>query len=171
MAKREKKVVHTGVTREEMEAAFGEYALADAKKAKINADIDVATTKLREKRADEISQLDDVMEKAFDVMQAFAVENKDELFAKKKSMESVHGVIGFRTGTPTVKATKGFTFAKSLIEMREYMPSYIRTKEEVNKERLIADRDDEEIAKLIKRVGLTITQDETFYVEPKKEAV
>jgi hypothetical protein len=32
-------------------------------------------------------------------MQVFAVENQVELFAKKKSFETVYGIIGFRTGT------------------------------------------------------------------------
>ncbi len=86
---REKKVVHTGVTSEAMEAAFSEFAIADAKLQKINATIDVQLTAIREKYADDIAKLTDKKEKAFDVLQAFAVENKDEIFSKKKSMDSV----------------------------------------------------------------------------------
>ena len=168
---REKKVIHTGVTREQMEAAFGEYAVADARMAKINATIDVQVTSLREKYADELSRLDEVREKAFAVMQAFAVENKDDLFSKKKSMESVHGILGFRTGTPKLKTLKGFTWGAVTNLLKEFLPSYVRTTEEAAKDKLIADRDDEEIAALFPRVGIAVTQDETFYVEPKKEAV
>jgi phage host-nuclease inhibitor protein Gam len=166
---REKKVVHTGVTREQMEAAFGEYATADARLAKINATIDVQTTNIREKYADEIGGLTRTREKAFDVMQAFAVENKDELFAKKKSMESAHGTIGFRTGNPKLKTLKGYTWSAVTNLLKEFLPKYVRTSTEPDKDKLLADRRDEEIAALFPKVGIAVTQDETFYVEPKKE--
>ena len=166
---REKKVVHAGLTREQMEAAFGEYAVADAKMDKINATIDVQVTALREKWADEISRLNDVKEKAFDVMQAYALENRDELFAKKKSMESVHGTIGFRTGTPKLKLIKGFTWGAVTKLLKEFFPSYVRTTEEVAKDKLLTDRDDEGATDMFAKVGICVTQDETFYVEPKKE--
>jgi phage host-nuclease inhibitor protein Gam len=167
---REKKTVHTGVSTEQMEAAFGEYAVADARLQKINATIDVQVTNIREKYADEISRLSDTKEKAFDVMQAFAVEKKDDLFAKKKSLESVHGVIGFRTGTPKLKTLKGFTWGAVTNLLREFLPAYVRTTEEPAKDKLLADRDDEQTAALFPKVGITVVQDETFYVEPKKEA-
>ena len=167
---REKKTVHTGVSTEQMETAFGDYAVADAKLQKINATIDVQVTNIREKYADEISRLSDTKEKAFDVMQAFALENKDELFAKKKSLESVHGVIGFRTGTPKLKTLKGFTWGAVTNLLKELLPAYVRTTEEPAKDKLLADRDDEKTAALFTKVGITVVQDETFYVEPKKEA-
>jgi len=167
---REKKQVHTGVSTEQMEAAFGEYAVADAKLQKIIATIDVKTTQIREQYADDIARLSETKEKAFDVMQAFALENKDELFVKKKSMESVHGTIGFRTGTPKLKTLKGFTWGAVTNLLKEFLPSYVRTSEEPAKDKLLADREVEDIAALFPKVGIAVTQDETFYVEPKKEA-
>ena len=167
---REKKVVHEGVTREEMETAFGEYATADARLSKINATIDVQMTSIRERYADEISSLGERKEKAFDVMQTYAVENRDELFSRKKSMDCVHGVIGFRTGTPKLKTLKGFTWGAVLNLLKEFLSGYVRTIEEVAKDKLLADRDVEEVASMLGKVGLSVVQDETFYVEPKKEA-
>ena len=166
---REKKVVHTGVSREEMEMAFGEYAAADARLAKINATIDVQMTSIREKYADDISRLNETKDKNFDVIQAFAQENP-ELFAKKKSIESTHGVIGFRTGTPKLKTLKGFTWGAVTNLLKEFLPAYVRISEEPNKDRLLSDRGDEEVAALFPKVGIAVTQDETFYVEPKKES-
>jgi len=166
---REKKVVHSGVTGEAMETAFGEYAVADAKLTKINATIDVAVTNIREKHADEISRLNEVKQKAFDVMQAFALANKEELFAKKKSMESVHGTIGFRTGTPKLKTLKGFTWGAVTKLLLEFLPGYVRVIEEPAKDKLLADREDEQVAELFPKVGISVVQDETFFVEPKKE--
>ena len=167
---REKKVVHSGVTREQMEAAFSEFAIANAKLAKNNALVDVQMTAIREKYADENAKLKDIMDKAFDIMQAFAVANKDELFAKKKSLESVHGIIGFRTGTPKLKTLKGFTWGAVTNLLKEFLPAYVRITEEPNKDRLLSDRGDEEVAALFPKIGIAVTQEETFYVEPKKEA-
>jgi phage host-nuclease inhibitor protein Gam len=166
---REKKVVHTGVTSEQMEAAFGNYAIADARVAKINATIDVQMTNIREKYADEIQKLNEVKGKAFDLMQAYATENKDELFARRKSLESVHGTLGFRTGTPKLKTLKGFTWGAVTNLLKEFLPNYVRISEEAAKDKLLADRGDEEISALFTKVGIAVTQDEVFYVEPKKE--
>lgn len=168
---REKKVVHTGVTSEAMEAAFSEFAIADAKLQKITANIDVQMTQIREKYADDIAKLTEKKDKAFDVLQAFALENKDELFARKKSLESVHGTLGFRTGTPKLKTLKGFTWGAVTNLLKEFLPSYVRTTEEPAKDKLLADREVEEVASVFSRVGIAVVQDETFYVEPKKEEV
>ena len=170
MAKtREKKTVYSGVTQEEMEQAFAEYAKADARQQKITADMDVAMTKIREKWQDELAKLQEAKDNAFDVMQAYAVENKAELFAKKKSLDTVHGTMGFRTGTPKLKTLKGFTWASVTNLLAEFLPSYVRTVTEPAKDKLLADRDDEEVQAMLPKVGVSVVQDETFYVEPKKE--
>lgn len=170
MAKtREKKVVYTGVSAEQMEAAFADFATADAKLQKINATMDVKFTEIRDRYSDEIARLTEQKDKAFDVLQAFGMENKEELFAKKKSMESVHGVIGFRTGTPKLKTLKGFTWGAVTNLLKEFLPAYVRVTEEPAKDKLLADRDDEEVSGMFSRVGIAVAQDETFYVEPKKE--
>lgn len=170
MAKtREKKVVHSNISTEKMEEAFAAYAKADAMLQKINATLDIDITKLREKRAVEIQQLSEQKDAAFDVMQAFAIENKDELFAKKKSMDTTHGVLGFRLGTPKLKTRKGFTWGAVTNLIKEFLPSYIRISEEPAKDKLLADRDSEEITPMLEKVGVMVVQDETFFVEPKKE--
>ncbi len=171
MAKtREKKVVVAGVSRETFEGAFADYAAADAKIQNITTKMDVEITRIREKYQDDIARLQDVKEVAFEVMQVYATENKDEIFAKRKSVETVHGVVGFRTGTPKLKPLKGFTWPAITNLLKEFLPNYVRNSEEPAKDKLIADREDEEIAKLFPKVGIAITQEETFFVEPKKEA-
>ncbi len=170
MAKtREKKTVYTGVKQEEMETAFAEFARADAKMQKINATMDVEMTRIREKYQDELSKLQETKENSFDVLQAYAVENKDELFTKKKSLDTVHGTLGFRTGTPKLKTLKGFTWASVTNLLQEFLPSYVRTVVEPAKDKLLADRDDEKTAAMFPKVGIAVVQDESFFVEPKKE--
>jgi len=170
MAKtRKKKTVYNGISAEQMEQAFAEYAKADAKQKKIVADMDVQITKIREKWQDELTKLGDVKERSFDILQAYAMENRNELFSKRKSIETVHGTLGFRTGTPALKTLKGFTWSSVLNLLKEFLPGYVRTKEEPDKEKLLADRECEEVADLFPKVGVSVVQVETFYVEPKKE--
>ena len=84
-------------------------------------------------------------------------------------METVHGTLGFRTGTPKLKTLKGFTWGAVTNLLTEFLPGYVRTVVEPAKDKLLADRDDEQTAALFPKVGITVVQDETFYVEPKKE--
>lgn len=169
MAKREKKVIITGVTREAADEAFATYAKADAQVAKITADIELQCAKIREKYASKLAELDAEKIKAFDTLQSFATENQAELFTKKKSLDMAHGTIGFRTGTPKLKTLKGFTWASALQLVKEFLPDYIRQTEEIAKDKLLADRDTEEMMPQMNKCGIQVVQDETFYVEPKKE--
>ena len=167
--KREKKTVYTGITSEQMEQAFADYAKADARQQKITAEMDIQMAKIREKWQDELAKLAETKENAFDILQVYALENREILFSKRKSLETTHGTLGFRTGTPTLKTRKGFTWASVLEMLKEFMPNYVRTKEEPAKDKLLADREDEEVAALFPKVGVVVVQDETFFVEPKKE--
>ena len=86
MTKRVKKTIITGVSREGAEDAFAEYAKADAESAKITADIELQCAKIREKYADRLAELAGRKTEAFDVLQSFATEHRDDLFSKKKSL-------------------------------------------------------------------------------------
>lgn len=166
-----KKTIITGVTREQMEEAFGQYALADAEVQSITASMDQQFVAIREQHADRLAELEEQKSKALEVMQVFATENREELFSKRKSMETAHGVIGFRTGTPKLKTKKGFTWAAVLELLRKFGRDYIRATEEIAKDKLLADRDSDECQQLMEDCGIIVAQDETFYVEPKKETL
>jgi phage host-nuclease inhibitor protein Gam len=170
-AKRTKTIVTQGVTQEQMEQAFAEFATADARSQQITSKMDVEITRIREKYQDDLLKLSEVKERNFDIMQTFAVENRADLFSKRKSIETVHGVLGFRTGTPKLKTLKGFTWPSVTNLLKEFLPAYVRTVEEPAKDRLLADRDNEDVADLFAKVGIKVDQDETFFVEPKKEEV
>lgn len=182
---RQKKTIISGVTRDAADEAFATYAKSDAQIQKINADIELQCAKIREKYADKLATLGDDRDKAFDVLQSFATENQAELFTKKKSLEMAHGTIGFRTGTPKLKTLKGFTWASALQLAKKFLPfTYIRQTDEIAKDKLLADREMDEIAvydtptgdprivsmkEALAVCGIQVVQDETFYVEPKKE--
>lgn len=128
MAKRVKKTIITGITAGEAEEAFASYAKADAQQAKITAEIELACAKIREKHQDQLAALQQTKDEAFERLQTYAVENQSELFAKRKSLEMTHGVIGFRTGQPKCKTARGTTWADALELVKDRLPNYIRTK-------------------------------------------
>ena len=182
---RQKKTIISGVTREAADEAFATYAKNDAQIQKINAEIELQCAKIREKYQDKLAALTGEKDAAFETLQSFATENQAELFTKKKSLDMAHGTIGFRTGTPKLKTLKGFTWASALQLAKKFLPStYIRQTEEIAKDRLLADRDLEEtvvydtpdgdprdvtMREAMAVCGIQVVQDETFYVEPKKE--
>ncbi|MDY3853110.1 MAG: host-nuclease inhibitor Gam family protein [Prevotella sp.] len=185
MTTRKKKVIVTNVSRETAETAFSAYAKATAQSAKITAEIELQCAKIREKHANRLAELEAEKEANFEILQSFAMENQEELFSKKKSLELAQGVIGFRTGTPKLKTLKGFTWASALELAKRFLPmTYIRQTEEIAKDRLLADRDLKEVAvydtptgdlrtatmiEAMAVCGIQVVQDEAFYVEPKKE--
>lgn len=167
--KRQKKTIIAGVSRDKAEEAFAAYAKADAGINKINAEIDLQCAKIRERHQQKLGELMCERENAFDTLQAFATEHQSELFTKKKSLDMAHGTIGFRTGTPKLKTLKGFTWASALNLVKEFLPGFIRTTEEVAKDKLLADRDVEGMGEKMAKCGIFVAQDEAFYVEPKQE--
>lgn len=182
---RQKKTIISGVSREAADEAFATYAKSDAQIQKINAEIDLQCAKIREKHADRLTALTAERDQAFDTLQSYATENQAELFVKKKSLEMAHGTIGFRTGTPKLKTLKGFTWASAQQLAKKFLPmTYIRQTEEIAKDKLLADRDMDEVEvydtttgdprtasmkEAMAVIGIQVVQDETFYVEPKKE--
>ena len=169
MTKREKKIILSGVTRDQMEDAFGRYATADAEAQSITAEMDRQFVAIREQYADRLAELEGQKREAFEVMQVFATEQREVLFTKRRSLETTHGIIGFRTGNPKLKNRRGFTWAAVLELPKEFNPAYVRTSEEVAKDKLLADRENEDMPELMQKVGIKVEQDETFFVEPKKE--
>ena len=168
-AKRVKKQVYVGVTREQADAAFGEFAAADAREQKLTATMDEQITKVRDKYSDDLKDCSEKKERSFEIIQSYATENKDSLFAKKKSVETVHGVFGFRSGTPKLKTRKGFTWQAVTELLKLHLPAYVRKVEEPAKDLLLTARDDEKVNKFFPEVGVWVDREETFFIECKKE--
>ncbi len=168
MAK-QSKIVLKGISQEEFNKAFETYSNADAQEQVILAEIDLAINKIREKFQDDLDTLKKSKEQAFEVLQVYSTEQKDVLFTKKKSFETLFGTVGFRTGTPKLKTGKGMTWAACTELLSSFYPDYCRTVVEPNKEAIIAARDEEEGQSLLNKCKILCVQDESFFVEAKKE--
>lgn len=170
MAKtRVKTKIVSNVSADQFTEALSAFAVANAKEQSINAKMDEAMTKIREKYADELADLKELQDSNNEIVRVYCLENQEVLFAKKKSYETVHGTVGFRTGTPALKTAKGFTWASVLTLAKKVLPNYVRTKDEVNKEALLADREKPEIKMAFEEIGVVVEQGETFFIELKKE--
>lgn len=165
MARQSKKLIQE-VNIENCEEAFVKYNNATSQLQVLEGNMNKAITAIKEKFESKITGLQEEKDDAFEMMQAYA-EAHPEQFEKKKSMGFTHGIIGFRTGTPKLQPRKGFKWAGVLETIKESFGKYIRVKEELNKELLLADRNTIDL----KEMHLEVIQDETFYVEPNLEVV
>ena len=168
---REKKVIdNNAYTREDAERIMGSYAIACAKEKELEAIMEQAIAKVRDKYADQIAVCAENKDVSFEKLQVFASSNP-ELFEVKKSLELSHGTLGFRTGTPKLRTLPKFTWDKVVGKLEEYLPGFVRTKKEADKAGLLDCRKDEEVTRLFKVVGIEVVQEENFFVDYKAESV
>jgi phage host-nuclease inhibitor protein Gam len=167
---RQTKKIINNVGRDVAEEAFTRYADADATIQKITAEMDIAIIKIREKYQEKLAAAGGIKETNFEILQAYADSNPTD-FGKSKSIDFAHGSIGFRTGTPSLKTLKGFTWASVTSLLKEFLPDYVRITEVPAKDALLMDREHPEIAPLFPKCGVVVAQDESFFVQLKKEEV
>lgn len=172
MAKsRKKKVVITEkIGRLEAEEIFAEYADLDNRMDSLTAAIDREMIALRDKHQPKISDLQDKRQLAFLKLEHFA-ETHPEYFTKRKTMRFIHGKLGFRTGMPQLKTQPGVTWKTVLKSLEKGFPKFVKKNPSVDKEQLLIKRKDNKVKLLFAAVGIVVVQDNTFFVEPKKEEV
>lgn len=157
------------LTREDMEHTVRELALASARLDEIQGRMNEELARVRETYEPDIAAL----RESYDGHEAVALEwakAHPEEFIPRKSIVLVHGVIGFRTGQPTLKLLAGLTWESVIKTLRSSLPAYVRVKEEVDKAGLLAARD--EVGKeRLAAVGLRVEQKEEAYVDPNKESL
>ena len=167
MAPKNKKTAQTTITtREELEARMGDLSRVTIERAKLSATMNKLLDDIRARYDAAFAEHDEFLAAALADLEAWAALNPGE-FASKKSVELLHGVLGYRTGTPALKPIKGVRWEDVMILLRRH-PGYIRTSVEPDKAAIIGDRDGLGEAGLA-ALGLRIEQAERFYAEPKIE--
>lgn len=169
---REKKKVISGVTIEAANEAASSYAAAHVKLAKVEAKMNEEINRVKEKYMDEVTTLTDEKAEQFCVLESFATHQKSN-WGKKKSLDMLHCIIGFRTATPSVTKNKKFTWdaVLTLMKKNKIFSKFVRTKEEVNKEAILAERNEAVLNQLKEECYISIEQAENFFVEPKVEEI
>ena len=154
---------------QQVEQWMAEVAMADAAERKLTAQMDAELTKVREKYAAALEAEQRRKTLAEEELASWAGLNK-EAFGAKRSLKLVHGIMGWRLGTPALKLRSRIKSDMAFEKVKRFYPEYIRTKEEVNKEAILAayagkQMDDDTLA----ACGYQVRQEERFYVEPKTE--
>lgn len=169
MGKRLKVQTEKIETRERAEEVVGEIALVEILRDALTADMEAAIQQVREGFEARLMSCAISLEQKLPAIQAWAEANP-ELFKEKKSLPMVHGIIGFRTGMHQCKTLRGLTWEKVKALLINQSLGYTRSTTVVDKDALIAERDKLGAEGLAKR-GVQVFQEETFFVEPKREEV
>ncbi|MBP8975083.1 MAG: host-nuclease inhibitor Gam family protein [Bacteroidetes bacterium] len=137
--------------------------------AKLNEQEQKARQEFKERTENLVSRKNDILV----TLETFCIGNKNE-FEKTRVLEFVHGNIGFRTTPPKVTMLNRKYNINTVLELLKKikLTKYIRTKEELDKEAVLADYAAKEINDpKLASVGLKIDQSEVFICEPKWESI
>lgn len=169
MARIKKTLAAALETRADAEEALGRLAEKSYQRELLNAELDLKLKAIREDYEGRISALTSEINQAFDALNIWADGHPNE-FGARKSLEMVHGSIGYRTGQPRLKLLRGWTWERVAQAVQQVLPKYLRIRTEANKDALLDDRDAIGTDRLAD-IGVSVVQDETFFVTPKQEAV
>jgi len=153
-------------TREAMESLIGEIAALKNQQRLLTAAMDGQIQSIRQEYEAQLAAQNEALDQKTEHARLWSEANPQE-FGAARSIETVHGSVGWRTGQPALKTVPGWTFDRVLQTLKSAGASgYIRVKEEVHKQNLLSDREALGAEKL-RELGLRVVQEETFYVEPK----
>lgn len=160
-------------TRAKAEALLGEIALPTLERNHCTLDMDRELTTVREHFESPLTAIGKQLEEKTALLEGWAAANPEEFPKGRKSLDMLHGVIGYRTGTPKLKALLRKTWDAVLQTLKAFgLAQYVRVKEEVNKEAIIADSQAGNVDEAtLKKIGVTVSQEESFFVEPKLEEI
>lgn len=107
-------------------------------------------------------------------IEAFCIEHKEQ-FEKKRSMDLVHGTVSFRTSPPKVAQLNRKYSWSTILELAKkfsWSRSYLRIKEEVDKEAILTDAASKHITdEKLAAIGLKIDQKEDFNIDIKWDSL
>jgi phage host-nuclease inhibitor protein Gam len=152
--------------REALESLIGEIAAIKNHQRLLTAAMDAQIQSVRALFEGELAAQSESLEEKIAHARAWSEANPQE-FGDGRSIQTVHGIIGWRMGGPSLRTLAGWTWDRvkeNLIAVQAV--EYIRVKEEVNKQNLLADRDAIGAEKL-REFGMRVVQEESFFVEPK----
>lgn len=157
---------HIVIDRAQCEGALAEMAALDRKLSAIENEMRESIDAAKSKAAQLAGPLLARRKELADAVAVFAKMNRQELFAKSKSLDMGFGVIGFRASTRIVQV-RGVTSEMTLERLHQYnMADGIRVKEEINKDAALGWPDER-----LELVGLKRQQTDTFFIEITQDDV
>jgi phage host-nuclease inhibitor protein Gam len=133
----------------------------------IEAKMELEKQRVEEKYREQVQALTDEMAEPKEIIEVWA--KADCKNWEAKSFDLAHGTAGFRTNPPKLEKKKGFTWEGITALLKKHFPTFVRLKEEPNKESIIALRDNELFTKMSEKCFISVLQDETFFIKTKEE--
>ena len=168
-------------TFEDVDRALLEIGKAESIRSKKEAMMNAQIQKVREKFEEETMLERNTIQTLESDIETYCAKNKKEFEKDKRTIELIHGSVGYRTNPPKVlQLNNKFKVATSIGLIKKLLTTkYIRSKEELNKESILSDYVDKKKASQLKEndlkekltdetlaiVGLRIDQEETFMYE------
>lgn len=162
--KRIKQTLITPRTRDEAETIVGQLTELIIAERETKALMDQRVKEIKDEYQAQLVDINERITPLYLRIEAWAEANL-ESFGRNKSLAMLHGVIGWRTDTPSLKTRKGWTWDRVLETLGTFSPQFIRTKEEVDKQAILAARENLLDGDL-KTMGVEIVQQVKFFVEP-----
>ncbi len=161
----------TLTTRDEAEAVMNALARDVNEQRSLAAERDQEILALNQKYEAPLAGLAQAIQISTESLHAWADANPEQFLRGRKSVEMLSGVLGFRTGTPKLALlNRSFTWDK-VLGLVARVPGWTRTRSEVHKETILAEygqaANKADFAGQLSGVGLKVTQDESFFVEPR----
>lgn len=162
---------HIKITRDQCAEEVRKYAATINEINALDAKLNDELLAVRERFEAQIEELKQTAKVHAKLIEGWAMDNPDEFPADKKSIEFPCGVIGHRTGTPTVATIGGWTIGRALkVLLSRGEVRFVATKESLSKEAILgAFRKKEITPEWLRDVGLEVRQTEKFFIEPKLE--
>ena len=151
-----------------IENCLQEYANLDAGIKFSNSQMDQEILEIRGKYCDELTTLGEQKEKRFNELRDFATENQDALFSIKRSFATKFGNFGFRTGKSRFSLSPFQNWNSITAMLKEILPQYVRIEYSPAKDKLLQDRNMNEVNKFFPVLGLSVIQDENFFIDINK---
>ena len=165
-----KQVSSTITSQQDLENVMGEYASAYIERERLRVAMEEDLATVRRRYEDALAAASGTLDGLFEDIQSWAILNQRE-FATRKSIELVHGTIGFRTNPPAVKQISGVK-AEHTVDLlrRNDQLCYLRVKSELDKEAILLDHASGKLGvQELAEIGLKIVQAETFFADVRKD--
>jgi len=154
-------------TRDQMESLVREIAGLKLDEKLLLAGMDRELRAARDRYESRLLALERLLAEKTGKARAWAKANP-AAFGRRRSIGFGHGVAGFRTGPPRLRTIARCKWDRVLGSLRglPWGAAYIRVKEEINKEQIIADIGSGKLSEGdLRQAGARVVREESFFVE------
>jgi phage host-nuclease inhibitor protein Gam len=158
------------ITPIQFEQAMEQYAAAERREQELNEAMTAQVGEVMRPCQSELAFLGQARQAAFATARAFCEQNKASLFKSRRSIGTLHGIAGFRLGTPRLKTADDTDWKQVLAILKEQLPDYVRTTEEPARDMLLTHRHKEQVAPVLLQAGVHVVQQDIFYIDSSRAA-